>query len=378
MAHVPETGLQIRSLLGKDGTLRLSLARVPVEEPKDDEVLIRVEATPINPSDLGLLVGTADMSRASRAGEGEGAIVTAQMPEPALRMMAARFDQSLPVGNEGAGTVVKAGRSPSAQALKGKTVATFGGAMYSQYRMAKASDVLELKAGTTAAQGASCFVNPLTSLGMVETMRREGHTALVHTAAASNLGQMLSRLCANEGIGLVNIVRSAAQEKILRDLGARHVCNSGAPSFAEDLLGALVETKATLAFDAIGGGRLASQILTSMEVAANRNAPAYSRYGSNTHKQLYIYGALDTGPTELTRSYGFAWGVGGWLLTPFLMKVGPQEAQRLRQKVADEITTTFASHYSRTISLTEALNLENIVAYSRRATGEKYLINPNA
>jgi NADPH:quinone reductase-like Zn-dependent oxidoreductase len=352
--------------------------RVPVEEPKDDEVLIRVEATPINPSDLGLLVGTADMTRAGRSGEGENAVVTAQMPEPALRMMAARLDQSLPVGNEGAGTVVRAGRSDAAQALLGKTVATFGGAMYSQYRTAKASDVLVLKAGTTAAQGASCFVNPLTSLGMIETMRREGHSALVHTAAASNLGQMLSRLCLNEGIGLVNVVRSAAQEKILRDLGARHVCNSTAPSFVDDLLSAIVETKATLAFDAIGGGKLASQILTSMEVAANRNAPAYSRYGSNTHKQVYIYGALDMGPSELARSYGFAWGVGGWLLTPFLMKIGPQEAHRLRQKVADEITTTFASHYSRTISLTEALELETIIAYSRRATGEKYLINPNA
>ena len=378
MAHVPATGLQIRSLLGKDGALRLSLERIPVDEPKDDDVLIRVEATPINPSDLGLLVGAADMSRASSSGDGERTVVTAQMPDAVLRMMAARFDQSLPVGNEGAGVVVKAGRSPAAQALVGKTVATFGGAMYSQFRMAKATDVLVLKDGTTATQGASCFVNPLTSLGMVETMRREGHTALVHTAAASNLGQMLARLCANEGIGLVNVVRSAAQEKLLRDLGARHVCNSSAPSFAEDLLAALVETKATLAFDAIGGGRLASQILTSMEIAANRNAPAYSRYGSNTNKQVYIYGALDMGPTELARSYGFAWGVGGWLLTPFLMKIGPQEAQRLRQKVADEITTTFASHYSRTISLTEALKLENIVAYSRRATGEKYLINPNA
>jgi NADPH:quinone reductase-like Zn-dependent oxidoreductase len=378
VAHVPATGLQIRSLLGKDGALRLSLERIPVDEPKDDDVLIRVEATPINPSDLGLLVGAADMSRASSSGDGERTVVTAQMPDAVLRMMAARFDQSLPVGNEGAGVVVKAGRSPAAQALVGKTVATFGGAMYSQFRMAKATDVLVLKDGTAATQGASCFVNPLTSLGMVETMRREGHTALVHTAAASNLGQMLARLCANEGIGLVNVVRSAAQEKLLRDLGARHVCNSSAPSFAEDLLAALVETKATLAFDAIGGGRLASQILTSMEIAANRNAPAYSRYGSNTHKQVYIYGALDMGPTELARSYGFAWGVGGWLLTPFLMKIGPQEAQRLRQKVADEITTTFASHYSRTISLTEALKLENIVAYSRRATGEKYLINPNA
>lgn len=378
MANVPATGLQIRSLLGKDGELRLSLARIPVEEPKDDEVLIRVEATPINPSDLGLLVGTADMTRATSSGQGEAAVVTARMPEPSLRMMAARLDQSLPVGNEGAGTVVRAGQSPAAQALLGKTVATFGGAMYSQFRMAKAGDVLVLKDGTTAAQGASCFVNPLTSLGMVETMRREGHTALVHTAAASNLGQMLARLCANEGIGLVNVVRSAAQEKILRDLGARHVCNSAAPSFADDLLAAIIETKSTLAFDAIGGGRLASQILTSMEIAANRNAPAYSRYGSNTHKQVYIYGALDMGPTELARSYGFAWGVGGWLLTPFLMKIGAHEAQRLRQKVAEEITTTFASHYTRTISLSEALQLQTIIAYNKRATGEKFLINPNA
>ena len=377
MTNVPATGLQLRSLLTKDGVLEVSLARVPVGEPGADEVVIRVDATPINPSDLGLLVGPADMSKATTSGSGEHIKVTAQMPAPAMRMMAARFDQSLPVGNEGAGVVVKAGSSKEVQALLGKTVATFGGAMYAQFRTAKVADLLVLKDGTTAAEGASCFVNPLTSLGMVETMRREGHKAIVHTAAASNLGQMLSKLCAKEGIPLVNIVRSAEQEKILRDIGAQHVCNSTAPTFQDDLVKALVETKATLAFDAIGGGKLGSQILTAMEIAASRDASSYSRYGSTTFKQLYIYGGLDMSPTELSRSYGFSWAVGGWLLTPFLMKAGPAVVAGLRQRVVDEIKTTFASHYTRTISLVDALKLENIQAYNRRATGEKFLINPS-
>lgn len=377
MTNVPASGLQLRSLLTKEGVLELSLARVPVAEPAADEVVIRVDATPINPSDLGLLIGPADMSKATTSGSGEGLKVTAQMPAPAMRMMAARFDQALPVGNEGAGVVVKAGSSKEAQALLGKTVATFGGAMYAQFRTAKAADALVLKDGTTAAEGASCFVNPLTSLGMVETMKREGHKAIVHTAAASNLGQMLSKLCAKEGIPLVNIVRSAEQEKILRDIGAKHVCNSTAATFQDDLVKALVETKATLAFDAIGGGKLGSQILTAMEIAASKDASTYSRYGSTTFKQLYIYGGLDMSPTELSRSYGFSWAVGGWLLTPFLMKVGPVEVARLRQRVADEIKTTFASHYTRTISLVDALKLENIAVYNKRATGEKFLINPS-
>ena len=377
MTNVPATGLQLRSLLTKDGVLEISLARVPVGEPAADEVVIRVDATPINPSDLGLLIGPADMSKATTSGSGETLKVTAQMPAPAMRMMAARFDQSLPVGNEGAGVVVKAGSSKEAQALLGKTVATFGGAMYAQYRTVKVTDALVLKEGTTAAEGASCFVNPLTSLGMVETMKREGHKAIVHTAAASNLGQMLSKLCAKEGIPLVNVVRSAEQEKILRDIGAKHICNSTASTFQEDLVKALVETKATLAFDAIGGGKLGSQILTAMEIAASRDASTYSRYGSTTFKQLYIYGGLDMSPTELSRSYGFSWAVGGWLLTPFLMKVGMAEVVRLRQRVADEIKTTFASHYTRTISLADALMLENIAVYNKRATGEKFLINPS-
>jgi NADPH:quinone reductase-like Zn-dependent oxidoreductase len=377
MTNVPATGLQLRSLLTKEGVLEISLTRVPVAEPAADEVVIRIDATPINPSDLGLLIGPADMSKATTSGSGEHFKVTAQMPAPAMRMMAARFDHSLPVGNEGAGVVVKAGASKEAQALLGKTVATFGGAMYAQYRTAKAADALVLKDGTTASEGASCFVNPLTSLGMVETMKREGHKAIVHTAAASNLGQMLSKLCAKDGIPLVNIVRSAEQEKILRDIGAKHVCNSTAPTFHDDLVKALVETKATLAFDAIGGGKLGSQILTAMEIAASRDASSYSRYGSTTFKQLYIYGGLDMSPTELSRSYGFSWAVGGWLLTPFLMKAGPAEVERLRQRVVDEIKTTFASHYTRTISLADALKPENIAVYNRRATGEKFLINPS-
>jgi len=280
------------------------------------------------------------------------------------------------VGNEGAGTVVEAGASDAARALLGKTVAMIGGAMYAQYRVIKAADCLVLPKGATAAQGASCFVNPLTSLGMTETMRREGHKALVHTAAASNLGQMLNRICLKDGIGLVNIVRSAEQEKILRDLGAVHVVNSTAPGFSNDLTQALVDTGATLAFDAIGGGRLAGQILTAMEIAVNRTATSYSRYGSSVHKQVYIYGSLDSGPIELTRGFGMAWGVGGWLLFPFLQKIGA-DALRLRQRVLDELTTTFASHYTKVVSLREALALANIAVYGKRATGEKFLIDPS-
>jgi NADPH:quinone reductase-like Zn-dependent oxidoreductase len=377
MANVPASALQLRSLVTKDGELHVSLARVPVAEPAADEVLVRVEASPINPSDLGLLFGPADVSRARVEGAGESIRVIAPVPPQAMRMVAARVGQDMPVGNEGAGVVVKAGASKEAQALLGKTVAVLGGAMYAQYRTAKVSEILLLRDGTTPVEGASCFVNPLTSLGMVETMRREGHKALVHTAAASNLGQMLNKLCQKEGIALVNIVRSTEQEKLLREIGAKVICNSTSPTFMDDLVRALSETGATLAFDAIGGGKLASQILTAMEIAANRNAASYSRYGSNTYKQVYIYGALDTGPTELARSFGFSWGVGGWLLTPFLMKIGPAEIQKLRQRVADEIKTTFASHYTRTISLVETLQLDTIAAYNKRATGEKFLIDPS-
>jgi NADPH:quinone reductase-like Zn-dependent oxidoreductase len=372
-----KTGLELRSLIKKSGELELSLLPVAIPEAAAGEVVVRVEAAPINPSDLGLLTGAADMSTAKASGSGDKIVVTATVPEPMMTAMAARLDQSMPVGNEGAGVVVKAGSSDAAQALLGNTVAMIGGAMYAQYRLMKAADCLVLPPGTTPAEGASCFVNPLTALGMVETMRREGHKALVHTAAASNLGQMLNRICLKDGIDLVNIVRSAAQAKLLRAIGAKHICNSTSPGFIEDLTQALVETGATIAFDAIGGGELAGQILTCMETAINKTAKVYSRYGSNVHKQVYVYGGLDTRPIELKRGFGMAWGVGGWLLFPFMQKIGPADGAKLRQRVAAELKTIFASHYTKVVSLPEALSLENIAIYNKRATGEKFLINPN-
>ena len=371
-----ETSLQLRSLVKSSGELELSLAQVPVPQPGADEVLVRIEAAPINPSDLGLLLGPADIANAKVSGSGADAVVTAPVPQHFLGALKARLDASMPVGNEGAGVVVATGDSPQAKALLGKTVAILGGATYAQHRIAKASDVLELPAGATAADGASCFVNPLTALSMTEVMRREGHTALVHTAAASNLGQMLNKICIADGISLVNIVRSAEQAKILKDIGAKYVIDSTAPDFIAALTDAIEETGATLAFDAIGGGKLASQILSAMEVAANRKATEYSRYGSSTYKQVYIYGALDTGPTELARNFGLSWGVNGWLLTPFLVKLGA-DAAKLRARVAAELKTTFASHYTAEISLAEVLHPDIIAAYARKATGEKYLINPN-
>jgi len=371
------TGLQLRSLITKSGALELSLAEVTTPDPGPDQVVVKVEATPINPSDLGLLLGPADMNTATASGSGAGLKISAKVPTQALSFIAARLDQAMPVGNEGAGTVVKAGSSEAAQALLGKTVSMVGGSMYAQYRLLKATDCQPLPAGTTAAEGASWFVNPLTALGMTETMKREGHKALVHTAAASNLGQMLNKICQEDGIGLVNIVRSAEQAKILRGIGAKHVVDSSAPSFTDDLTHALVETGATIAFDAIGGGKLASQILTCMEIALNKTAKEYSRYGSTTHKQVYIYGSLNTGAVELNRNYGMAWGVGGWLLTPFLQKIGRPEQVRLRERVVKNLKTTFASHYTKVVSLPEVLDLKNIAVYGKRATGEKYLINPN-
>jgi len=373
MAGIPQTGLQLRSIIKASGELELSLVDVPTGQPAGDEVLVRVEASPLNPSDLGLLLGPADLSTLKSS----GGVTTAKVPEQFLKAMKARLDESMPVGNEGAGVVVAAGDDPAAQALVGKTVALLGGAMYGQYRTVKARDVLPLPAGATAADGASCFVNPLTALGMTETMRAEGHTALVHTAAASNLGQMLNRICLKDGIQLVNIVRSAEQAKILKDIGAKHVVDSTSPGFQDELTAALIETGATIAFDAIGGGKLASQILSGMEAAANARGGAYSRYGSSVFKQVYIYGSLDPRPSELARNYGLSWALGGWLLTPFLAKLGAEGSARLRQRVADELKTTFASHYTAEISLAEALKPEVIAAYNKKTTGEKYLINPN-
>src|SRR4051794_12521392 len=374
-----ESALELRSTVTSRGTLELSLVDVPVPTPTATQVLIRVEAAPINPSDLGLLIAGADMDTATVAGTPDRPIVTAPLGDRALGALAARIDESLAVGNEGAGTVVAAGASAEAQALVGEGGGVAVGGMYAQYRVAEAAACLVLPEGTTARDGASSFVNPLTALGMVETMRREGHSALVHTAAASNLGQMLVKLCVKDGVPLVNVVRKPEQAELLRSLGAAHVCDTSAPTFSTDLAAALRATSPTLAFDAIGGGTLASQLLRGMEEAANSAAAAeYSRYGSSTHKQVYVYGALDTGPTVLTRDFGMAWGVGGWLLTPFLQTAGRDTVARLRSRVADELTTTFASTYTRDVSLAGMLAPDAFTSYVRRATGEKFLVTPHA
>jgi len=377
-ADLPDNALELRSLVTSRGTLELSLHDVPVPSPAANEVLVRVEASPINPSDLGVLIAGADMSTATVAGTPERPVVTATLKDAALEGLSARVDKPLPVGNEGAGTVVAAGSSSAAQALVGKTVGIAGGGMYAQYRAVDASACLVLPGGTSPKDGASSFVNPLTALGMLETMRREGHSALVHTAAASNLGQMLVKLCIKDAVPLVNIVRKPDQEELLRSLGAVHVLNSSSPSFSTDLVEALKATSATLAFDATGGGTLASQILSGMEQAANATATEYSRYGSSVHKQVYIYGGLDTRPTTLTRDFGMAWGVGGWLLTPFLQSVGAEAFGRLRARVAAELATTFASTYPREVSLAGMLRPDAFHAYVKRATGEKFLVTPHA
>jgi NADPH:quinone reductase len=373
---LPATGLQLLSLVKDSGELEISLVQAPVAEPKDHEVVVQVLATPINPSDLGLLVGAADMSTAKTSTRDGLPVVTASVPEAGMRAMGSRMGEAMPVGNEGSGVVVKAGASPEAQALMGKTVALLGGAMYAQYRTLPVAMCMALPDGTTPADGASCFVNPLTSLAMTEVMRQEGHTALVHTAAASNLGQMLVKICLKDGISLINIVRSAAQVALLRGIGATHVVDSSAETFMADLTAALVETGATIAFDAIGGGKLAGQILTCMEAAAVKRMTTYSRYGSDTFKQVYIYGSLDMAPTTLNRAFGFSWAVSGFLLTPFLQKIGTDGAMKMRARVVAELTTTFASHYSHEISLSDALNLDVLNDYNAKRTGDKYLICP--
>ena len=365
---------QLKSKISAEGLLTISIDEEEIPEPKDGEVLIKVQATPINPSDLGLLVGPADITSINEIEKGKK--VEMRVPENLIRSVSARFDQNLPVGNEGAGLVESAGKG--AEDLIGKTVGLAGGAMYSEYRCVSANNCLVMNEGTTAEQAASCFVNPLTALGMVETMKMENHKGLVHTAAASNLGQMLIKICLSDNVPLVNIVRKDEHVELLRSLGAKHVCNSSSDSFMEDLVNSLIETGATLGFDATGGGKLASQILTAMEIAANKSATEYSRYGSDQFKQVYIYGGLDRNPTTLTRSFGFSWGLGGWLLTPFIGKIGMERFGELRQKVADEIDTTFQSKYSKIVSLEEALYKENIQAYTKQATGDKYLIRPDS
>ncbi|MGL3821109.1 zinc-binding dehydrogenase [Sphingopyxis sp. R3-92] len=378
MTDLPDTNLTMLTLAKPEGELEVSLERRPMPTPQPHEVLVKILATPINPSDLGLLFGAADMTTA-RASTRDGLpVITAAIPAPAMRAMAGRVGDALAIGNEGCGLVVAAGSSPEAQALLGKTVALIGGEIYAEYRCLPAQMCMVLPDGTDPKDGASCFVNPLTSLAFTETMKNEGHSAIVHTAAASNLGQMLVKICVKDGIPLVNIVRSDAQVEILKGLGAKYIVNSSADDFMERLIDAIAETGATIGFDATGGGKLAGQVLTAMEAAAVKRMTTYSRYGSDTFKQVYIYGALDLSPTIFSaRSFGLTWSLSGFLLTPFLQKAGMETNMRLRKRVIDELTTTFKSHYSHEISLTDALSLDVAQAYNAKRTGEKYLIKPH-
>jgi len=362
--------LELRTTVTADGTLRLELQPVTLPEPGPDQLLVRVEAAPINPSDLGLMFGPADMETLAW----DGQALTARIPSAAMASMRARIGQPLVPGNEGAGTVIAAG--PDQQHLLGKRVAMLGGSMYAKLRLIAASDCLVLPEGAGAEESAALFVNPMTALGFVETMRAEGHSAIVHAPAASNLGQMLVRICKADGIGLVNIVRSPRQVALLRDLGAEHVVDSSSDSFRDDLTQAITATGATLSFDAIGGGEMTSIVLTAMETVAQGKMESYDRYGSAVLKQGYIYGVLDTGPTILRRGFGFSWSVGGWLLFRALQKLDPAVIGRMHQRILAEMTTTFASHYTARVTLEQALQPETVAAYLRKATGEKYLITP--
>ena len=372
---LPATGLELRSTVTDDGVVTLAVQETEVSAPGDDEVVVQVEAAPINPSDLGMLFAGADLGTVA-AVEGDLPAVRARLSPAVLAAQAGRLGKPMPTGNEGGGMVIAAGASEAAQALLGKVVGFLSGNSYSQYQTLNVAACLAMPDGTDPADAAAPFVNPLTALGMVETMRSEGHTALVHTVGASNLGLMLNRICIDDGVGLVNIVRKPEQVEQLRQAGAAHVVDSSADSFVTDLTDALRATGATIAFDAIGGGGLAGTLLSCMEKVASEG-DEFSRYGSNTHKQVYIYGGLDRGPTTLRRDFGMSWGIGGWLLTPFLMKLGQEGTNRLRQRVADEITTTFASTYGMRLSLTEAVDPDQVRRYGRMATGDKALITPH-
>ena len=370
---------EIRSEITSEGKLNLSIVTSEVPTPSDDEVLIKVEASPINPSDLGLLISfAADLDSISSQGSGDNTVTSMGIHPGLMQSMKPRIDKSMKVGNEGGGVIVDAGKN--AKNLIGKTVGVAGGAMYSQYRCLPAMSCLVMNEGTTSAEAASSFVNPLTALGFTETMKLENHSALVHTAAASNLGQMLVKICLADDIPLVNIVRKEEHVELLKNLGAKYICNTSDENFMKNLIDCLVETGATLGFDATGGGnegKLAGQILSAMEVAANKNATEYSRYGSDTYKQVYIYGGLDPTPTVLNRSFGLSWGLGGWLLTPFIGRVGMEKFQEMRDRVAKEIKTTFASSYTKEVSLEEMLEPDAIKTYAKQATGTKYLVTPH-
>ena len=365
--------LQMQSCVHENGTVECALVEIAVPEPAENEVLVQIEAAPINPSDLGLMFGAADLVSARTTERDGQPSLLLDVPPAAMRAMGPRIGQWMPVGNEGSGRVVAAGSHPDAQALLGKRVGMFGGEMYAGYRCVPIDQCMPFSDAISAEQAASCFVNPMTALGFMETRDMEGQKAIVHTAAASNLGQMLHRLCEADGIPLVNIVRSEEQVSLLKSLGAQWVLNSSDSDFMSQLIEALVATGATLAFDAIGGGKGVNRILTAMELAAAKTGP-WSRYGSEEPKQAYIYGQLDLSATELTRGYGWVWSVSGWLLTPFMKRAGPERVARMRARVMAEIDTTFASHYSSKRTLRDAMTVEAVAQYAARKTGQKTLL----
>ena len=365
------TGKQLFTTLAPDGTLTVEVAETAFPAPTGNQVLVRMEAAPINPSDLALLFGPADLENA----EYSPGKVVATMPEPFASAMKARHGQRMPVGNEGAGTVVAAGTSEAAQALIGQRVACVPGGAYAEYAIADAAMCLPL-GDQSSEQGASSFVNPMTALGFAETARAEGQRAIIHAAAASNLGQMLVKICQEDGIELVNIVRKPEQAEILRELGATHIVDSSASDFMAQLRAAIEATGAYLGFDPIGGGTMSDSCLKAMEQVAASKMGEYNRYGSNQPKKMYIYGRLDLGPTILTPAYGFGWTLSGWLLTPFMAKAGMETVVRMRQRVLNGLTTTFASSYKRKVTLEEMLERNAALDYRAMRTGEKYLVTP--
>ena len=370
---------EIRSTVTSEGTLELSIANQERPVPADNEVLVKVEAAPINPSDLALLISfAANLDTLCVTGSGDETVTSMELHPAMMSALKPRMGDPMPVGNEGGGVVVDAGSN--AKHMIGKTVGAAGGAMYSEYRCLPAQSCLVMNEGTTPTEAASSFVNPLTALAFIETMRMENHSAILNTAAASNLGQMLVKICQEDEVQLINVVRKPEQVEVLKKLGAEYICDTSADSFMADLVDALVATGATLGFDATGGGnggKLPGQILAAMEIAANKTATEYSRYGSDVYKQVYIYGGLDMSPTVLNRSFGLQWGLGGWLLTPMIGRIGMERFQQMRDRVARDINTTFASHYTQEISLVEMMQPEIIRGYAKQATAEKYLVKPH-
>lgn len=372
--------LQLQSLIRADGQLELSLVEQAALRPEQpDEVVLRLEAAPINPSDLGLLLAGTDPAQARFGGNAERPVVTLPVAPAAMAALAGRVDKPLPTGNEGAGTVVAAGSA--AQALLGRRVAVLAGGggipggTYASHCRVKLAQCLALPEGASAADGASCFINPLTALGMVETLRLGGFDSMLHTVGASNLGRMLARICQKDGIPLINLVRRPEQAALLQAEGAEPVIDTSAPNFAARLTDALAVHGTRLAFDPTGGGTLAGQVLAAMEAALlRRSTQSYNRYGSLVHKQIYVYGTLNRGPIELPPGLGFSWSVGGWLLFSFLQQLPAERVAALKQRVADELRTTFASHYAHEVGLAELLTPEALTRAARMATSDKTLL----